>query len=960
MTRGFSPRRLPSVALLALLPAVAALSDEPAPAEPLHVRIDRVVDEASSGVAAPITRDHEFLRRVTLDLNGVTPSTQELRAFLLDPAPDKRARAIDRLLDSPLFARNMANVLDIMLMERRPARAVGNDEWLAFLESSIREQRPLNEVFREILSADGVDAAKRPAAHFYLDREGEPNLIARDVGRIFFGRDLQCAQCHDSPLVDDYHQSDYKGLFAFFEGGTVVSIKEGDKDKTYYGERAAGDVAFESVFVKGTRHVTAARLPGDTELVEPVFHPGDEYQVKPADGVVPVPKFSRRAQIAERATSGTNRVFNENWANRLWGHMLGRGLVHPVDMVHSGNPASYPELLTLLGNELAASHFSLKSFLREIALTKVYQRAIDSPERILDKASVAADRLAKLTASRPPLAAALEATQAAYEAATEKHRAAEAALLPGVDELNAARTKGAEADKKVAEAEAAVVAARADLTKKESAAQTLKSAIESASNASNALADDKELAALIPKLQERATQLAAGIETQKKVIEERVQAVPAVTAERATAWQELDAVVAKVEPLREAVRVAERELLDARMKMMDDVAILGRLDERLHDLSEFVEYKRVAEEAEATEAKLATVQSTADEVRQKMADQAMLIAEKQIELTAAESAIEKSSKEIADLGREQATLHEAQKFLDQAFAAAETGLQSSMIGTKVAPIVEMLKSKSTETRDETAAVDSRLAQATKLQADSQTQKQSAAEALQSALAENSRRFEGVRSAQSTLQTVAAEVETQQAEMGQAKGELAQSWSRDFSLAALKPLTPEQMCWSLLRITGVYEQQRQAQEAELEKASPLSEEAKKDPAQVAAREAQIDKSTYDKLKGNVGAFVTYFAAAAGQPQGDFFATPDQALFVANGGTVNNWIAAGLSVATRVAAEADPVRAAEDLYLSVLSRMPSEVEINDVTDYLSKRSGDRPEAARELVWALVTSTEFRFNH
>ncbi len=197
------------------------------------------------------------------------------------------------------------------------------------------------------------------------------------MGRIFFGRDLQCAQCHDSPLVDDYHQSDYKGLFAFFEGGTVVTRKEGDKDKSYFGERASGEVGFESVFIKGKKHVTAARVPGSVELAEPVFYPGDEYLTPPADGVVPVPKFIRRQQLAEQATSGGNRLFNENLANRLWAQDDGRGLVHPVDMHHSSNPASYPEVLRLLGTELAAMNFNLKAFLRELALTRVYERSID-------------------------------------------------------------------------------------------------------------------------------------------------------------------------------------------------------------------------------------------------------------------------------------------------------------------------------------------------------------------------------------------------------------------------------------------------------------------------------------------------------------------------------------------------------------------------------------------------------
>ena len=76
----------------------------------------------SARVGPPVApaNDAEFLRRVSLDLTGMPPSVEELREFLADHSADKRARAVDRLLDSPLFARHWAITLDVMLMERRP------------------------------------------------------------------------------------------------------------------------------------------------------------------------------------------------------------------------------------------------------------------------------------------------------------------------------------------------------------------------------------------------------------------------------------------------------------------------------------------------------------------------------------------------------------------------------------------------------------------------------------------------------------------------------------------------------------------------------------------------------------------------------------------------------------------------------------------------------------------------
>ena len=92
-----------------------------------------------------------------------------------------------------------------------------------------------------------------------------------------------------------------------------------------------------------------------------------------------MPKFSRRVKLASLATGGGNRAFNQNIANRLWAAMMGRGLVHPVDLHHPSNPPSHPELLNLLADELVATNFNVRNCLREIALTKVYQQAIDLP-----------------------------------------------------------------------------------------------------------------------------------------------------------------------------------------------------------------------------------------------------------------------------------------------------------------------------------------------------------------------------------------------------------------------------------------------------------------------------------------------------------------------------------------------------------------------------------------------------
>ena len=156
-----------------------------------------------------------------------------------------------------------------------------------------------------------------------------------------------------------------------------------------------------------------------------------------------------------------------------------------------------------------------------------------------------------------------------------------------------------------------------------------------------------------------------------------------------------------------------------------------------------------------------------------------------------------------------------------------------------------------------------------------------------------------------LAAAQADVAAKQAEFDTAMSELTDRWTSDFTVASLKPLTPEQLCWTVFRVTGVYDRYWQTEVAELDKAKPLTEEQKKDPAQVAARDVELEQRTYDKLKGNIATFVAFYGAAAGQPQGDFFATADQALFAANGGSINSWVApAGGNVTERVIKQEDP--------------------------------------------------------
>jgi hypothetical protein len=373
-----SPFAQSRAAFVAVLLAVFAA---PALGEPLHERIDRAVaagEENFAKRAAGPASDAEFLRRITLDLTGTIPTAADTRAFLKDTSPDKRTRLIDQLLASPEYARRMQEVFDVMLMERRPDKNVPRAAWQDYLRTSFADNKPWDVLVREILSADGSDPKTRPAAKFLLDRDAEPNQSTRDVGRVFLGMNLQCAQCHDHPLVEHYKQADFYGIFAFLSRTTVFTEKA--NNLTVLAEKAEGETTYQSVFdPKKETKKTSPVVPGGKAIVEPMLEKGKEYDVAPAAGVRPVPKFSRRAQLAGQIATKDNERFRRNIANRLWAIMMGRGLVHPLDLDHPSNPPSHPELLTLLADEIAATKFDVRGFLREIALSQTYQRSSELP-----------------------------------------------------------------------------------------------------------------------------------------------------------------------------------------------------------------------------------------------------------------------------------------------------------------------------------------------------------------------------------------------------------------------------------------------------------------------------------------------------------------------------------------------------------------------------------------------------
>jgi hypothetical protein len=407
----------------------------------------------------------------------------------------------------------------------------------------------------------------RPAARFVLDRDAEPNAVTRDIGRLAFGMDLQCCQCHDHPLIDDYYQNDYYGLFAFVHRTSLFT--EPKSKAVQLTEKADGEASFKSVFTGSGSDRAVPRLPkGAVLFVEPTFAKGAEYKVKPDKTVRGVPQFSRRAKLAEMIAG--DRAFARNMANRLWALMFGRGIVHPVDFHYAGNPPANPALLSLLAGELKAGGFQLRPLLRELTFTRAYQRSCDAPRpETVNFADIIA-RLAQLEQSKEPRLAALEPLK--VELAQAK-----AALKSARDEDARLAAEWPKLEKTVANARIALDKAAAErkaaeelLAKARDQASIVALATNKLAEAAGQLPEDKVLSEAAAKVAAHSAELATAVTAAESTAAERTTQHTAAADQLSAAEQALaGASAARLKPerfsaLEQAELTAQQALADAR------------------------------------------------------------------------------------------------------------------------------------------------------------------------------------------------------------------------------------------------------------------------------------------------------------------------------------------------------------------------------------------------------------
>lgn len=327
--------------------------------------------------------DRTFVRRVYLDLAGRIPTRDEADAFVNSAGETKREALVDRLLAGNEYPRHMAEVLDVVLMERKGQAAEASRKshhWMEYLQSSIAANQPWNEMVTDLITARPKSAAQVGAAWFLYERKNNHQAMAEAIAPVAFGVSVACAQCHNHPLAHEIKQQQYWGLVAAFNRSAIVE----NSDAATLSEAAVGGFVFFTNLKRETQPAILT-FPNGRTIDEKRPAVGEKEQDSDANYLVPpvkdkkgrpqkaaVPKFSRRAALADAVTHD-NPLLARAMVNRIWAMLLGRGLASPVDQMDSRHPPSHPDLLAWLASDFEKSGYDIKRLIKTIVLSRTYQ-----------------------------------------------------------------------------------------------------------------------------------------------------------------------------------------------------------------------------------------------------------------------------------------------------------------------------------------------------------------------------------------------------------------------------------------------------------------------------------------------------------------------------------------------------------------------------------------------------------
>lgn len=946
--------------------------------ETLHNRIDGAAQADLPWLTASPADPLQALRRLSLDLRNTIPTIEEIDAYLAEPPEGRWARWVDRFLADPAYRERMVDWYDKTLLQRRPYQNVDRATWIAYLRSAVDANTPIDVLMQGIVQSVWWDKSARAQQRFFLERGGDAHALARDVGRVFFGKDMQCAQCHDHPQVDDYLQIDYHGLLAYVSPSSLAEGKTTDEKGAeqklqMYIEKAAGDAPFESVFNKGVPFRSATRGPGQIELFEPYLAPDERYEPtvrQGAFGGLPnAPIQSRRSLLAAQLQA-SNREFCENWANRLWALMFGRGLVHPLDMRHFDNPASNPELLKILTDSLVESKFDPSLILKQIALSDTYRRGrrtpletqvdvrgvlqVQSPEAIAWRAQLT-EKLAVAKSAIPAAENAWKEKQTTFDAAADAWREIQKTRISIRAELDVAEAGFNDANKKFIDAVAAfdkASAAHQAIAKKtallDEAAQKLEQA--------KALGDDPEIQASIVATRAKIEALKPQITAAELAATTAATARDASLAAKEAKRVEWKSVVDRLTPVEEQLQQADRAMTLARAGFQESRQFAANLSQRIERLERVAIWFDRSADAAVAGTQLAQLSQQMPSLQESLVvannekiamEQAMLGLEatmaetsKQIEpmagkwkelvaqkdqLVAAKSQLTVAAALVADAGPLQGAIAQ----IDASLATRQSEL---------VPLEALLK----QLQVNLAEMQKKVEENKLLIANAQSKVQAQQTALDTHRA-------SIQTLQTQSDKLAQECATQRLEVDQHCQEI-------FAIAPERALSPEQFGWSILTATNIMSSYISNEKAELDKNAPLASDAP--AAEHYARLLQSVRGARDKLQGNIDTFSNLYSSGVGQTSDDFFASPDQALFVANGGSVYGWAAPNGNNLTNLAIQnPDPRSAVELLSRGLLARAASPSELEWVPELIAKNPEAKPAVFHELVWGILAGVEFR---
>ena len=304
-----------------------------------------------------ITNDSEFIRRAFLDALGILPTGSEAKRFVESEDPEKRSKLIDSLLARPEFSDRWALIWsDLLRNEEKVLDSQGVEVYHQWIRNSFEQGKPLDQFVRELIVATG-STYDVPTANYWRANRA-PDVRAETTARTFLGIRLQCAKCHNHPF-DRWTQDDYYDWATLFSGINYEEVGKNERsdkfDKNeFIGEQIVRYEFKEEYTNARTKAPATPRFLGDSSLTQPVDR-------------------SRLEVLAQWLTSADNRWFVKSQVNRIWYHIMGRGLVEPVDDLRVTNPPVNSALLEALATEFVDAGFDVRHLVRQIMNSTSYQ-----------------------------------------------------------------------------------------------------------------------------------------------------------------------------------------------------------------------------------------------------------------------------------------------------------------------------------------------------------------------------------------------------------------------------------------------------------------------------------------------------------------------------------------------------------------------------------------------------------